>query len=634
MKSEIIHYKLLFKKLIIIAILFQLCRLLFYVFNINSFDDLSFSEILMIFLYGTRFDLSAIIICYFPLIILYLLPGNIKNIKQYQKVLKWIFVVFTAIILVIILIDIEYFKFTNKRSTADLFDLFGFGNDIINLIPQFLRDFWYIVLFWIFFILSIWYFYPEIKKLPERKKYKPINYLKEILVVILLSGILLIAARGFDYKPVRIITAARYTSPNNFPLILNTPFTIIKTLNSQKITPKQYFDEKEALSIFNPTIKIRNDENFKELNVVLIILESFSNEYIGALNRYDGYTPFLDSLINNSLVFSKFFANGKKSIEALPAIISSLPALMDDPYISSPFASNSINSLATELKSMGYSTSFFHGGANGTMGFDNFVYSAGIEEYFGKNEYPFNGDYDGNWGIFDEEYLQYYANKLSTFKEPFFSTVFTLSSHHPYTIPKKHIGKFPSGRLEIHQSISYADYSLKRFFETASKKSWFNNTLFVITADHTSQAYHKYYNNNIGKYSVPLIFYNPTDHELKGKNNNIVQQTDIMPSILDYLNYNGDIIGFGQSVFDTLSQSYSINYLNGIYQFMESQYCLNFDGERSIELYDINKDSLLRTNILDSEIDVKVNMEKKLKSIIQNYYNRLINNQLNTGQQK
>ncbi|MFC2120330.1 LTA synthase family protein [Bacteroidota bacterium] len=628
MKNFIEHLKSLSKRILIIVILFQLCRLLFLLFNLKSFGDISFIETLRIFFFGIRFDLSAIIIFYFPVFILFLLPGNFRNKLIYQKILKYLFFIITAIILLLNFIDIEYFKYTNKRSTADLFDLFGYGNDMLTLLPQFIKDFWYIILLWISFIFIAWFFYPSFIKVTEKYQFRIRIILKESIALIIIAGVLIVIARGLDFKPVRIITAARYTTPNNIPLILNTPFTILKTINSQNLESPEYFSKEESLQIFDPHIQINNEGEFKNLNVVVIIVESLSKEYIGTFNQFECYTPFLDSLFNESYILENSYANGQKSIEALPAIFSSLPAIMNDPYISSPYASNKIYSLANILKTKGYSSSFFHGGANGTMGFDNFVYAAGFDNYYGRDEYTGKDDYDGNWGIFDEEYLQYFANTLSTFNQPFFSTVFTLSSHHPYTIPEKHKGKFKKGKMDIHQSILYTDYSLRKFFEAASQMPWYNNTLFVITADHTSTAYYKYYKNKVGKYTIPLVFYNPGDPGLKGRSNKVCQQTDIMPSVLDYLNYNGEILAFGQSCFNNNRDHFAVNYINGIFQIIEDNHSLFFDGEKSIELYNLQSDRNLETNILESKNELKEKLESKLKSIIQTYYDCLINNQL------
>src|SRR5690606_3286191 len=119
---------------------------------------------------------------------------------------------------------------------------------------------------------------------------------------------------------------------------------------------------------------------------------SFSKEFFGAFNKdknngtYTGYTPFLDSLTGHSLSFTYSFSNGRKSIDGLPSVVSSIPSL-GVPYFLSPYSGNRINSLASLLKEKGYHSSFFHGAPNGSMGFEAFMNIAGFEAYYGLSEY-------------------------------------------------------------------------------------------------------------------------------------------------------------------------------------------------------------------------------------------------------
>ena len=201
--------------------------------------------------------------------------------------------------------------------------------------------------------------------------------------------------------------------------------------------------------------------------------------------QYKGYTPFLDSLMGHSKSFTYAIANGRKSIDGLPSVISSIPSL-GVPYFLSPYSGNRINSLASLLGAEGYHTSFFHGAPNGSMGFNAFMNLAGVDHYYGMDEYGNADDFDGLWGIWDEPFLQFYADKLNTFPEPFMSSFFSVSSHHPFEIPDEYEDRFEGGPLPIHRCIQYTDFALKRFFEKASTMPWYKNTLFVITADHTS----------------------------------------------------------------------------------------------------------------------------------------------------
>jgi phosphoglycerol transferase MdoB-like AlkP superfamily enzyme len=618
----------LFQRLFLVLVLFQLTRFIFWVLNFDYFSPLGAWETIRLFLVGTQFDVSAIIGFNSVFILLHLIPGNFKYRKTYQAVLKILFIAVNTLILVGNFIDCEYFKFTNRRTTADIINYVFLSNDVVNLLPRFVVDFWYLLLGWIFLMVAAWIIYPLQKIDIQPKHIKPIQYILQGIISILLLGIFLLGFRGIRLKPYRIIDAARYTKTQFIPLVLNTPFTFLKTVNQTELTSGNYFSNETASILYNPIHQYHSDNQFRNQNVVIIILESFSKEYIGALNNYEGYTPFMDSLIAKSLVFPKSFANGKRSIEAMPSILASLPTLMDNSYVSSSYSANTITSLGSILKEKGYQTSFFHGGSNGTMGFDNFANIAGIDEYYGRTEYNNEADYDGNWGIYDEEFLQFFAGKLNSFKQPFFSTVFTLSSHHPYSIPDRYKGKFQKGELKIHEVIQYSDYALKKFFETASVMPWYSNTLFVITADHTAPASLKYYQNRIGQYAIPVFFFHPSDSSLTGYDQTIIQHCDILPSILDYLNYKKPFFSFGISVFDKTSVHFVINYTNGLYQLIQDDYCLFFNSNGSISVYNFSNDSLLQNNMIGKVPAIQQNLENKIKAIIQTYNNRLINNNM------
>ncbi|MDQ3048973.1 MAG: sulfatase-like hydrolase/transferase, partial [Bacteroidota bacterium] len=207
----------------------------------------------------------------------------------------------------------------------------------------------------------------------------------------------------------------------------------------------------------------------------------------------------------------------------------------------------------------------------------------------------------------------------------FFSTLFTLTSHHPYKVPDRYKDVFKEGRIEIHKSIRYSDYALKRFFETIKKMPWYNNTLFVLVADHTSLTDDPFYLNKVGNNTIPLLFFKPGS-DLKGMNSTIAQQIDIMPSVLDYLDYPSPYFSFGNSVFDTTKTHFAFT-MNNSYQLIEGDYSLTFNGTDATELYEL-KDSSLSKNVIAIEKQVKDRMERKAKAILQTYQQRLINNRM------
>jgi phosphoglycerol transferase MdoB-like AlkP superfamily enzyme len=621
----------LIKHVASLLLIYSVCRLLFYLFNLAYFSDLSIWQLLYIMVCGVRFDISVIILTNAFFIILYLLPFTFREKSWYRIILKWLVVSINSIAMLANCIDLAYFQFTLKRTTADVFNFFGggIGNDLGRLLPLFLKEYWYVFIIWGCITYLIYRLYKKtennIKLIWNIKQYALQLGILAVSIALSILGY----RGGFQLKPISTVTAGEYAAVKFVPLVVNTPFTILKTLDVEGIEAKHFFANDAVLKKeFNPFHKGKNG-SFKKLNVFVIALESFSKEYIGALNgRATGYTPFLDSLIGQSLTFGNAFSNGKTSIEGIPSIVASIPTWMNEAYISSRYGSNQINSLASLLKQQGYYSAFFHGGTNGTMGFDAFANLAGYDNYYGRNEYNNEKEYDGNWGIWDEEFFQYTANTINTKQQPFFATLFTLTSHHPFPVPDKYKGKFKEGPLPIEKTIGYTDYALRNFFETAKKMPWFNNTLFVLSADHTGISSDPFYTNKIGNNAIPIIYYLPNG-QLKGMDSTVTQQIDIMPSVLDYMNYPSPFFAFGTSVFDTVAKHYALTY-NGydLYQYIENKYTIDFDAEKATDLFNYQKDSLLKDNLILKEARITKQMENKAKAIIQTYQESLINNKM------
>ncbi len=541
-----------------------------------------------------------------------------------------LFAVMNTILLFANLADITYFDFTFKRSTSDSLIMFVLGGDFIHLLPGLIVDFWYLIFIWIALIVTGNRLYRTIKMDWGQMAMKRSLLVNGMVLVLGITLVTIGGRGGLQYKPIGIIDAGSNISSQNMALVLNTPFSIITTYGKEELKPPNYFSEQELNAIYSPVITPDSNAVFADsghTNVVIIILESFSSEYSAFFNHNEvGYTPFLDSLAALSLSFDYCFANGKKSIEAIPAILASLPTLMNNPYITSVYAGNRLEGLAALLAKKGYSTAFYHGGNNGTMGYDAFSSVSGFEKYMGRTEYNNEQDYDGEWGIYDEEFFQYFLENMNEQHEPFFNCFATLSSHHPYSIPDRYLDRFEKGTQEIHQSLQYADFALKRFFEEASKTDWYDRTLFVLTADHTENSKDPYYLGRAGMYDVPLLFFKPNS-ELKGMSSRVTQHIDIMPSILDYLGYEEDYVCFGQSVFND-KQGFSVNFLSEIYQIFTGDYLLQFDREKSMALFNYKMDMMLKKNLLEDEVERVVELETKLKAIIQSYNQRLTANQL------
>ncbi len=632
MKPAFKKIQILFVQLFISLLFYSISKTLFFLFNHSYFSEVSILRFIYILFCGLRFDIAALLLTNIPFILLYMVPFSLTKKNWYQIILKTIFVTINSFTILLNCIDIEYYKFTLKRTTADFFHLFELGSDLLNLLPQFIIDFWYVVLIWIILSVALVYLYNKAKEDGNKLVFEKINF-RKILIGVLLNVatlcLFVIGIRGgLQLRPIVLINANEYVSPKNTPLILNTPFSIIQSYGLEALEEKKYFSEEELKRVFNPIHSpVTSGLIENRPNVFIIILESFSKEYIGSLSKQKSYTPFLDSLIHESLVFDNAFANGKKSIEGIPAVLSGVPSLMNEAYITSAYGSNQFTSLAYILKEKGYSSAFFHGGTNGTMGFDAFCKAAGFDKYIGRFEYNNESDYDGDWGIWDEPFFKYTEKNVTQMKEPFLAALFSLSSHHPFAVPNKYKNLFQESELPIQKSIRYSDFALKQFFEKASKEKWFDNTLFILTADHTGPSNNIYYNNSIGSFEIPIIIYKHNSN-LKGINHNVTQQIDIQPTILSYLNYNKKYFSFGNNSLDSSSTGYAINFFNNIYQIIQNDYCLQFDGTNSIGLYRCKSDSLLQNNLIEKDTIVENALEKKLKAIIQTYNKGMIHNTL------
>jgi phosphoglycerol transferase MdoB-like AlkP superfamily enzyme len=600
------------------------------------FPGVSLSQFMTILKGGLVFDISAVVYINLLFILFHIIPLEIRYDDVYQVVLKYVYFITNGIAIAMNGMDFVYYRFVDKRATADVFKTFEHETNIVKLFFRFLYDYWPATLFTLFVWFLMVYLYNKVKI----KKPAPVSkigyYVVNILMIPLIIALVIGAARGgykHSTRPITISNAARYVeTPNNVAIVLNTPFSFFRTFDKKALVKYEFFDNEKLSKLYNPHYIPVKGKPFSSENVVIIILESFAREYIGALNHgldggtYKGYTPFIDSLINVSLTFDVSIANGKKSIDAMPSILASVPSL-ETPYTISHYANNQINGLPELLKRKGYYTAFFHGAPNGSMGFDSFSKVAGFEDYFGLNQYPEKADFDGMWGVWDEPFFKFFAGKLNSFKQPFLVSIFSVSSHHPFKVPEKYTGKFKKGSAPIVEVVGYTDFALRELFDEISKSPWFKKTLFIITADHTNESIHKEFQNNFGSYSIPIIFYKQGS-DLIGIKNRIAQQIDIMPTVLSYLNYDEEFIAFGNNLLDDSYESFAFNTSGSNYHLYMKDHILEMIDNKSVGLYNYKNDIFLEKSLIGKNAELQLQMEEKLKAIIQTYNRRLIDNNM------
>ncbi len=630
-------YITLILSLTLVMLLYSVSRIAFFLFNTAFFPDMTWSRMMLIMWGGLRFDLAATLYSNSLFILLMITPLTLRFKPAYRKLLFWVFVIFNTIAMAVNSADIIYYRFTLRRTTLSVLDQFENETNMGALFLQFILDYWYVFLLFVGLVVLLVIGARKLIQYKGPQLKKPIAFYGFGILGFLVSiGLFIGGARGGfreSTRPITLSNAAAYaTEPKDVNLVLNTPFALMRTAKANVIQKVNYFTNEEELNkVFSPLRLPDTTRTFNKKNVVVIILESFSKEFVGAYHpdkiNHPGYTPFLDSLIGFSHAFQYSMANGRKSIDAMPSVIASIPSI-EVPFVLSHFSGNKINSLSNLLREKGYYSAFFHGAPNGSMGFDAFARQSGFNDYFGKDEYNHNEDFDGIWGIWDEKFMQYFAQKMNTFQQPFYANLFTLSSHHPYQLPEEYQNTFKGGPRLVHRTIEYSDMALRKFFATASTMPWFKNTLFVLTADHASaEIVHPEYNTAWGYFSIPIIFYEPSVS--KGSfQNQLIQQVDIMPTVLSYLGYDQPYVSFGRNIFNPHEMPFAFTYLNNQYQFFQGNYLLQFDGSKSTALYDFKSDLFLKKNLLPTLPDTVSKMETKLKAFIQQYNNRMVDNNL------
>jgi len=623
-------------RILLVLFLFSLCRIGFYLFNHKMFPGITFGEFLSIMKGGLVFDISATVYLNMLFIILQIIPFDFRYNNIYQKIAQYIFFVTNGFALAVNCADFVYYRFVYKRATADIFKTFENESNLVKIIFRWMIDYWTVVLFGLFILFLMVYLFNKVKV----RKPEPANrisyYLVNILFVPLTVAFVIGGARGGlneSLRPITISNAARYVNnTRDVAIVLNTPFSLMRTSGKKVLVKYDFYDDEKLRELFNPHYIPEGNKPVSKENVIIIILESFAREYIGALNKdleggtYKGYTPFIDSLIMESLTFDVSLSNGKKSIDAMPSVLASIPSL-ETPYVISHYANNQVNGLATLLKKKGYYTTFYHGALSRSMGFDSFARMAGFEGYVGIEKYPYKEDLDGMWGVWDEPFFKFFADQLNDFPQPFLASIFSLSSHHPFIVPDKYKNKFRKGPAPILEVVGYTDFAVKEFFKKIADKPWFSNTLFVITADHTNESVHKEFQNNVGSFSIPIIFYKPGS-SLKGIKKRIAQQIDIMPTILSYLNYDEEYIAFGNNLLDDSYESFAYNTNGSTYHLYMRDHILEMIDNKPVGLFNYKKDKFLDINLMDKEPELVQQMEEKLKAIIQSYNNRLIDNDM------
>ena len=639
MSFRINEISILIYRIFLVYINYTFCRLLFVYFNNDLLQIDNFLQLTKLLYHGIRFDSMSIVYLNSIFILLSIIPFKINTSKIYQDVLIWIYFIFNGIGMLLNFIDFEYYRFNLNRLMSSFLEAIESEPNKSELILHYIFDYYHILIIYLTF-LFVWIFLYKMVKLKDQLSFRNKNYYLSSLFIFLFTAVFCVmGARGGDLKkstrPITIIDAMdNVNNPQHADIILNTPFTILKTLFKKPFKLINKFNNDEILNELNTIKQYNRVLKDPSPNVIIFILESMGREYWGSMNKerkikdFKGFTPFLDSLAEHSLVFSNAFATSRKSIHAMPSILAGIPSF-EISYTSTPYSKQKIESIVSIANSMDYNTSFFHGASNGSMGFLGFSNTLGFKNYYGRNEFNNDDEYDGYWGIWDEPFLQFTKETLDNKKQPFLATVFTITSHEPYVIPKKYDNRFNQGIIPMHKCVLYTDFSIRKFFDESKNSDWFKNTIFLFTADHSNKSYYPYYQKTINRFANPIMIYIPNS-EFKGEVNSLASHMDIYPTIVDLIGYKKPFRSWGKSLVtpDDLN-SIVVNYLGGgSYFIMNDSLISVHNGEKAIGFYDI-QDKNFKNNLIHKRNKKMNDLERKGSIFLQDYFNRIIKGEMN-----
>lgn len=552
--------KLPVKLLIFSIFLFLFFRLLFIGLYPDYFlDQISIKELLQSFLYGIRFDLNISVIFLSPILLISILPFSIIGSLRFQKVLSYLSLIVFIVFSIISLIDLAYFGevyrhlgreiFLVNKDIGFLFDV-AFKSRLLYTILGFLI-LGMIILSYVIFII-----YPLKKSVNLNSG--SIFFRSLLGVAFLIFCFWLARGMIIQGRPISYADAFENTiSASQANLVLNSPFVVWKQLRKQeKLGPINLLTDKEKdqFSFKDDTFLFQSNEKENYKNIVFILLESWSYKYIdGLAHRNYNVTPFIDSLIEKSMVWDNYYAAGKRSIIGIQAVLSSVPALNNHPVLGFGLELNKISRIGKILNDHQYRTIMMQTSNRRSFNVNSIANVLGFQEYYGKEDVPIIKKYPQEPPHFGWDYdsLQFLLNKLNETpkSKPFFAFLFTGSTHEPFADAGEEFHIYPhdqSNENGFLNTLRYSNWSLEQFMKAAEKQPWYQNTIFIFTADHTLNSLPS--ENLKEQFHIPLIVYSPDGSLSAKREDQFASQYDLFPTILDLLGIDTPISTFGQSL--------------------------------------------------------------------------------------
>ena len=560
MKKYVIY---LVKILVFMLVLFASMRIVFIAnyWHLVNVDMVPFTEILKGFIKAMPLDIAtACFIMPIPALVMFICTCFNKNINY--RWMRWYFYIIIALYILGVMGEIGIYGEWGTKLSAKALAYLENPSEVFNTAST--QQTVLLVSLWACFtLLFCWWYVRWIE--PTNSVYVRTNdNIPTFVSVFVLSfGLMFLGMRG-GFGEIPISTSSGYFS--NYKIVnimtVNPAYNLAENMtNAAKVKDNAHFnymDFDTAEKITKETHQIECDSTInifktERPNILIVLLESWSADLIESLGGDPSITPNFHSLEKNGLLFTNFYASANRSQQAIASIFGGLPGLPVTTITNHQEKYYAIPSIIQPLDSLGYYSSFYFGGELNYGNilsylryneFDRVVEGKDIHERFHR----------GKLGIQDADMLPWASKDINSQPEPFFTTIFTLSTHSPYDYPKIFEElEWPQLEKVFVNSAKYTDIALKLFIDRAKQQPWYNNTIFFFMADHSHPSYKNYPLESFEYHKIPLLIYGePLVDSLRGATyDKICGNTDIPATILAQLGVKHDEFIWSKDVFNT-----------------------------------------------------------------------------------
>lgn len=618
--------------------LLWLTRFAFYFYNADVTGTLSAGRLAAVALAGLQFDIVAVAYANALFIVMRFLPLGFVMERWWRRASMVVYGVANSALLLVNIGDIVFFRFNNSHMQFDTFRSF-LSVDMVGVALSYFTQYW-----WAFLAIAL--IVGVLLLLATRVRIEGMarGIWPRVGLFLLAAGLTFIGMRGtIAGRPIGIDRAgAVVDEPAEINVVLNTPFCIMRSANySRGMETRVFFSDDELAairsSVQQPACPLAADSLRRAVsgkNIMLIILESGGQVWFDSLNIVKGDSarnlmPFMNSLACKSMALTSTYCTGARTVEGLASIIGGVPTFGPINWMATKYAPLPVDAPARLLASRGFDTRFFIGAkANSfslgplarTMGF------AGVTS-MAEVDLPASGN-SNSWGIYDHVMGRYVAGQLSAMSQPFFAAWLTLDLHSPFDIPDNwDDSDYRPVSDPMERCVEYTDFSLKMFFEEASRQPWFDNTLFVITADHGFRDFitEPKYNGAYIYGHIPFLLYTPDGSLPAGKHaGRPMAQFDIPPTLLWLAGYDEPYVSVGTNWFDDAKPHYGVVMRNDMWYVISERRAMRlpFDASRVDAVFDVINDQELLSPLTDYDADEIDGMLTWFRAFLQDYTSR------------